>query len=155
MTTNTSALPVPVALLGYGGLIPFVGLAIAGFFVNDTLQPRVLFALITYGAIILSFVGALHWGFATARPALADTLRIQLFGWSVIPALLAWSAVLLIETSPIAASALLIATFAAHLRQDIRLVRQNGLTDLPGWYLPLRARLTLVAIISLLLGIIA
>ena len=155
MTSNTSALPTPVALLGYGGLIPFVGLAIAGFFVSDSLQPRVLFALITYGAIILSFVGALHWGFATARPGLSATLRMQLFIWSVVPALLGWSALLLIEISPVAASALLIAVFATHLRQDIRLVRQNGLTDLPGWYLPLRARLTLVAIISLLLGSVA
>ena len=57
------ALPRHVAWLGYGGLLPFVGLAaLAGF------DPHHLLAwsdaLVGYGAVILSFIGALHWGVA-------------------------------------------------------------------------------------------
>jgi len=54
------------AWLGYGGLIPFIVLAPAslldhhhGWTWSD--------ALYGYGAIILSFVGALHWGFRDER----------------------------------------------------------------------------------------
>jgi hypothetical protein len=62
------ALPRHVAWLGYGGLLPFVGLAaLAGF------DPHHLLAwsdaLVGYGAVILSFIGALHWGVAMSAPA--------------------------------------------------------------------------------------
>lgn len=152
MSTSSSSLPTSVAWLGYGGLIPFVGLAIAGLIAAPGWHGMITHALISYGAIILSFVGALHWGFATIRPELPAGLRTQLFVWSVIPSLLAWAALLLVDRSTLGATTLLIATFAAHLRQDVRLGQQPGMPEIPAWYLPLRARLTLVAILSLLVN---
>ncbi|WP_279629116.1 DUF3429 domain-containing protein [Pseudomonas rhodesiae] len=57
-------MPKHVSLLGYGGLFPFIFLALL---IRFSLDYRQLFAiaLVNYGASILSFVGALHWGFTT------------------------------------------------------------------------------------------
>ena len=144
MNADTSP-PAVVAWLGYGGLIPFVGLAVAA--IASTHHALLLSdALIAYGAIILSFVGALHWGFAMTLDGLTRRQRNARFVWSIVPPLVAWPAVML--TAAIA-SVILVAGFLAHYAQDRRLARS---TALPAWDLPLRTRLTAVASISLLAG---
>ena len=137
--------PRHVALLGYGGLLPFIALALLLPF---SLEYRPLWsvALVTYGAVILSFVGALHWGFAMTVQDLSAEQRRDRFIWSVIPALVAWAATLL----PVSwGCLLLIVGFVAHYWQDRQLFR---VISLPVWYLPMRLRLTSVASLCLLLG---
>jgi len=131
--------------LGYGGLIPFLVLAPAslldahhGLTWSD--------ALFAYGAVILSFVCALHWGFAMAFPGLDDARRRRTMLWSVVPSLIAWPALLLVPSD---AAVLLVAGFVLHYVQDRRLARH---ADLPDWYLPLRLRLTTVACLTLIAG---
>lgn len=138
-------LPTSVAWLGYGGLLPFIGLPLLAA-LDPHHQPLWRDALVAYGAVILSFVGALHWGFAMQLPELDAAQRRNRFIWSTVPALLAWPAVLLeIQL----AAPLLVAGFIAHYLQDRRLARAS---TLPGWYLPLRLRLTTVACLSLILA---
>ncbi len=134
-------LPRPVAWLGYGGLLPFLGLAAAVLLrvEEDLARP----ALVGYGAVILSFVGALHWGFAMLLPGLGEAERTRLFAWSTVPALVAWPAPL---ASPPLAAFILMAGFVAHYLQDRRLARRAAL---PAWYLPLRLQLSSVACLSL------
>ena len=142
--------PVPrsAALLGYGGLLPFLLLAPASLF--DPHHARIWSdALFAYGAVILTFVGALHWGFAMTLGDLSASRRTRCFAWSVVPALLAWSAFLF---SPILASVLLVTGFLTHYWQDRFLVAAS---HLPAWYLPLRFRLTTVACICLTAGAFA
>ena len=139
--------PAVVAWLGYGGLLPFVFLTLAGLLDRDH-GPLWSDALKAYGAIILSFVGALHWGFAMSMSDLSGEERQRRFLWSVVPALLAWPAALL-SVSP--AVALLVAGFVAHYLCDRRL---GVLSFLPRWYLPLRFRLTVVACTSLIFAAI-
>jgi hypothetical protein len=103
--------------------------------------------LFNYGAVILSFVGALYWGFAMQTPGLARDLTIRLYAWSILPALIAWLA-LSIGCPPITAG-LLIAGFGAQWFLDTRVAVLLGL---PSWYLPLRTHLTGVAIGSLAVG---
>ncbi len=149
-------LPATVAWLGYGGLVPFVVLA-AGAVIGGAgtlpsggaLLAHATPALLAYGAVILSFVGALHWAFAMILPDLPARGRNAAFVWSVIPALLAWVALLL---SPAPAAALLVAGFIAQYARDSGLAR---VTVLPAWYLPLRRRLTTVAALCLGLGGVA
>ena len=131
--------------LGYAGLIPFVVLAPAslldahhGITWSD--------ALFAYGAVILSFVCALHWGFAMALPGLDDARRVRTMLWSVVPSLMAWPALLLV---PMEAAVLLVTGFVLHYIQDRRLARY---AELPDWYLPLRLQLTTVACLSLIAG---
>lgn len=136
--------PPAVAWLGYGGLLPFVLLAVA---INFLPEQRVFWgqALSAYGAVILSFVGALHWGFAMTLQSMSAKQRLESYGWSVVPALLAWPA-LLIESATLSGG-LLILGFVANYWRDVCLAR---MADLPGWYLPLRLRLTTVASLCLL-----
>lgn len=143
---SPSSAPIPpaVAWLGYGGLLPFLALAAVGLWAPST--PWWSAALLAYGAVILSFVGALHWGFAMAQSGLSATERTHCFVWSVVPSLMAWPATLL---PPAAGAVLLITGFAAHLVQDHRLAAR---TLLPTWYLPLRWRLTVTACTCLALG---
>ena len=140
-------IPGPVAWLGYGGLLPFVTLAAVGLLAPTT--PWWSAALLAYGAVILSFVGALHWGFAMAQSGLSTAERTRCFVWSVVPSLMAWPATLL---PPAGGAALLVAGFVAHLVQDHRLAAH---TSLPAWYLPLRWRLTTTACVCLAVGAMA
>ena len=145
---NPVSLPRSVAWLGYGGLLPFLALAPASLLDH---HHGVVWsdALYAYGAIILSFVGALHWGLAMSLPGLDERQRAALYLWSVVPALIAWPAVLF---SPVLAAPLLIVGFVAHYLQDRRLVRR---APLPAWYLPLRLRLSGFACLCLGVGVLA
>lgn len=148
LDAEPTPMPTAVAWLGYGGLLPFVALALVPW-LGAAWAERALQAQLAYGAVILSFVGALHWGLAMADNALDSAARSARYGWSVVPALLAWVALLL----PGAAGLwLLAAGFVLHWGQDWRHARAAGV---PAWYLPLRARLTGVATASVLLTALA
>lgn len=147
MRDNAGGQPIATVVLGYGGLLPFALLACAIWLAPAHRVPAQQ-ALVAYGAVILSFVGALHWGFAT-RAESQSAAAWRSFGWSVVPALLAWIALLL----PVAmALAVLIVTFVVHCIIDRRLVTGAGL---PAWYLPLRLRLTTGAVAALAAGALA
>lgn len=128
--------PALVSWLGYGGLVPFVGLALA-IALRPELQPRLQEPLLQYAALILSFVGALHWGLAM-RVA-PGRLRGWLFGWSVAPCLIAWLA---LQLPPSLAVLVLECGYALHWLFDRRLGPGAGTPD---WYPGLRLRLTVVA----------
>ena len=84
----------PIArALGYGGLLPFLGLAAAAFFDWQPLGIAPLPWLAAYAATILSFVGAVHWGVGFAARVL-PARRTWLVA-SVVPALVAWVALAL------------------------------------------------------------
>jgi len=77
-------------LLGYGGLIPFVGLSAFALYTEaPDLRTLAREGLALYTVAILSFVGAVSWGIALAAPSLNDLQRKHLLVFSVIPSLLA------------------------------------------------------------------
>ncbi|MCX8132798.1 MAG: DUF3429 domain-containing protein [Roseococcus sp.] len=84
-------------LLGLAGLLPFAAAALAVHAASETWTGFARGALIGYGAVILSFLGAVHWGFAW-RPLpgeeQAAAPRLML---GVAPALAGWAALLLPE----------------------------------------------------------
>lgn len=89
-------LPTIAMLLGIAGLIPFF---VCGLGALSALPPdseRALLALSAYGAVVLGFLGAVHWGFGLADPgsAPADIQRAR-FGLGVLPALIGWVALLI------------------------------------------------------------
>ena len=81
--------PVPAVGLGFGGLIPFVGLALLVAFVPVPWYAFWLGTLSFYGALILSFVGALQWGYAV-RSGVGGARAWMQYGWSVLPCLIGW-----------------------------------------------------------------
>lgn len=67
MKTNTNAapgvLPPYAGALGYVGLVPFVGCALALLTSGDPQLRHVAERLLVgYGAVILAFLGGVHWG---------------------------------------------------------------------------------------------
>jgi hypothetical protein len=101
--------PAQLLTLGMGGLMPFFALTLAAWVAapdNAALATRYL---VYYAAVILSFVGALHWGFAMVRP-IDEFERGRIYGWSVCPALAAWFALML----PTAGGLVTIVVMLAH-----------------------------------------
>ena len=134
--------------LGYGGLIPFITLAL----LSSMDRGRGAFwhgCLVAYGAVILSFVGALHWGFAMVLEGISSRQRNALLAWSVVPSLIAFVALIV---HPIVGDILLVIGFLMHVWQDRRL---SASANLPAWYVPLRLRLSAVAIVCVAAGAVS
>lgn len=140
------SLPPGASALGYGGLVPFVA-AVLGIALLDG-EPRAMAAraLLAYGAVILSFLGAVHWGLLLAR-SLPD-VPIRLFA-GVVPSLAGWIALLLPERHGLA---LLVVAFGAFWLYEHRML---GTRLLPEPYLGLRRNLTLGVCSLLTLGLLA
>jgi hypothetical protein len=143
MTKAETAGPSPWALgLGFGGLIPFVGLAVALWLVRPAHAEMVCAALLGYGATITSFLGAIHWGLVMREGPAQHAPSLL---WGVSPSLFGWVALQLgAATGLMSMAVLLWACFAVD-----RVVYPRF--DLQAW-LPLRLRLTLVASASCLAG---
>ena len=135
-----------LAWLGYGGLLPFAAGALA------VLAHRVewaLPALVAYGACILSFLGAVHWGWVlgpVAAPAGLPVVRTLILG--VLPSLVGWAALLLPAPTGLA---LLICGFAGWYLLESRLL---GAAVLGAGYFALRQRLTFGVIACLVVALV-
>jgi hypothetical protein len=77
--------------LGALALVPFVAGAALVWFVRPDAQPHVAAALSAYAAVVVAFLGGIHWGFGFVHAAPEP----RLFVWGVVPALLAFVAVLM------------------------------------------------------------
>ena len=108
-------------------------------------------ALATYGAIILSFLGGIQWGFATghAYAARENDALLRRLSVSVLPSLVAWTA-LLAPREP--GLVILAGAFLLVLLVDIRAAGSNRA---PAWYPSLRWPLTLLVVASLLVATLA
>ena len=144
--SDASSVPPAAAWLGGLGIIPFAGLSLATPFANDVLEARLSFALMAYGAIILSFLGGIHWGLAIGAVPQSDNMLWRRIALSILPSLVAWAALF----APSRISFLvLVAAFVAMLLVDIRASRIH---EAPAWYLKLRWPLSCGAVAALLLG---
>lgn len=123
--------PLWANFLGYAGVTPVLGLLILGW-TDQTWQQQSVSLACSYGALILSFLGGIHWGFATAGAA-----SIKTFVPSVAPSLWAWAALACPEGITLCAIIVGVLTFYIYER------RTTWVTKLPSWYLPLRLKLTL------------
>lgn len=143
-------MPRSVLLLGWGGVLPFAGLAIAVPFGLPSPIPQAETMLIGYGAVILSFVGGVHWGLAMQSEAgSGNGGAAWQYVLSVIPALVGWTA-LALETFH--ALFELAAAFLALLIIDMAWVSGR---KAPAWYGSLRLQLTSAVLLCLGLAWIA
>jgi Protein of unknown function (DUF3429) len=131
-----------IARLGYSGLLPFAGLALLIWLVDTELTAFVALALAGYGAVIVSFLGGIHWGIGFKLGADAPPFH---FLWGVMPSLMAWLALLM---PPFAGLPLLALALGVCYAVDHKSYPSAGLSA----WLPMRARLTLVAAFSCLIG---
>lgn len=133
------------SILGYSGAIPFLSLAVILLHADAHSTMLAASALHLYGAIILSFLGGLHWGRIASKQDIKTSDKWFLI-YSVIPSLIGWSSYLLSGVWQEAAS-MLIAGFIISYVIDIRFLK---LGEWQSWMKPLRTNLTLTACFSLI-----
>ena len=159
--------------LAYAGLLPLVSGALLVWAVHDEVQAYVALALSAYAAVLLSFLGGIHWGFAMRQPQLHPQLQQQppshpqpqpqsqlqsqpqaqppprqataLLVWGVVPSLVAWPAALMPPRGGLVILGLMLVVCYA---VDRRLYPAQGAAA----WLTLRFRLSAVAALSCFLG---
>lgn len=136
-------LPVAALWLGGTGVLPFLGAAMLALLGGEETAAWARFALLGYGAVILSFLGGVLWGTSMAAGR-ADWPHLSM---SVAPSLLAWGALLVGGQGGLA---ILAAALSAMLIVDLlpfstRLAAR--------WYPMLRIWLTLGAVGALTLAL--
>lgn len=133
--------PQAAFVLGFLGAVPFVGLALLGV-LGGPLGDWARVALLAYGAVILSFMGGVHWGWAMA----ADEPSYARLGTSVLPSLLGWAG-LLVGGTP--GFIILAVSFAALLWLDLQAIAEGRAAP---WYRSLRWPLTVIVVASLIIA---
>ena len=132
--------------MAFAGAIPFL-VATAALFTEDS-QVRVpaIAALVTYSAVILSFIGGIEWGLAIREEAGNERTRVMALGLSGVPSLAAWGVLWL--PSPVwqvgAALAIFVFVWAAD-----QWMASRGL--LPVWFIDLRTAVT--ALVAAILAV--
>ncbi|MDI4637041.1 MULTISPECIES: DUF3429 domain-containing protein [Halomonadaceae] len=127
-------------LLGLAGLLPFLAAALGVWWTPPAWQAFALDAFIYYSAVILSFLGGIHWGFAMGRDAPKSPAFRGRVLLSMAPSLMAWPA-LLWGGAP--GALLLMLGFIAVRGYE---ASATGMAGLPDWYRGLRNILTVVVV---------
>ncbi|UUR08058.1 DUF3429 domain-containing protein [Sphingomonas glaciei] len=130
-----TTIPLPALLLGFAGLIPPVGLTAVALLDLGLFAPSTPGFVLTYAAIILSFLGGTWWGFVSRQ----ERPGWVLLGISVLPALAGWAAIFSFQ--PPAALFTLAGALVASLVMDALLVRRRLA---PRWWMKLRVPLSLL-----------
>ena len=126
--SGAERVPRPALWLGMAGALPFLLLAAATLLAAPEHRPEAARAAAGYGAVILSFLGGIHWGLAL-RAGRPDWRPL---GLGVVPSLVGWAALLL----PLQGSSMLLAiAFVAMAVIDHRAARSGAA---PAWYPRLR-----------------
>lgn len=135
-----SRLPPLAVVLGIAGLIPFLGCGLGAVRPEPVGGEHTAMPLIAYSAVVLAFLGGVHWGFVLeGAQERAERERLVL---GTVPALLGWLALMLgIYGYTLLALALLIAGFIG-----TAVVEQRGrhLELIPHGYMILRWALTCI-----------
>ena len=127
--------------LGSLALLPFVAGAALVWLLRGAESARAALALGAYAATVVSFIGGIHWGlaFREAEPP------VRLFVWGVVPAIVAWAALLAPAPAALVAYAVILTLCYA---VDRRVYPLHGAAH----WLPLRLHLTAIAAASCLAG---
>jgi len=140
MRTHMAAQKRLIQLLGFGGLLPFYGLAAVAAWGDPVLKAPALSLLAVYAATIISFIGGIAWAMSLLTQPKAPRLTQNLLVWSVIPPLLAAACFF----APLATRLwLLVMVLAIAWIADKRFSKA---LDLPPEWIQLRAALSLLAI---------
>ena len=137
--------PPMAVILSVAGLIPFLVCGWGAMSRDPSGVQINSLALITYGAVSLSFLGGVHWGFVLKGDAQPGERRRLALG--VLPALTGWGAALLgITTHMVLGLAVLIAGYIATAVLE---GRGHRLELVPHGYMMLRWLLTGVIVLML------
>jgi hypothetical protein len=147
-------IPTPALVLGTAGLIPFWYGAAAVWL--PALRPYpyhsmdAAFAVIGYGAVILTFLGAMHWGVILrgSKAESGEEATWARLGFSVAPSIVAWVATLM---NPLYALLMLIVAHGVVALADLQTARRG---EFPVWYGRLRKYLSILAILAMVTALL-
>lgn len=137
-------MPFAALLLGLIGLIPFIGCGLAAIGPQTGASDPWLTALIGYAAVVLSFVGGVHWGLVLRESE--PRMRGARIALAVVPLLFGWAALAAATTAYWIALLILIAGYILAIAAEQQGSRQGML---PQRYLWLRWTFTIVAVAML------
>lgn len=149
-------------ILGYLGLLPFVAGTILIWltprFFGSAFTGVFLYWELVYGAVILSFLGGIRWGFAIMdTKGISEYLSLERLTGSVLPPLIGWLLVVpasLLPSIPGALSlrfGILLIAFVYMMDSDMRASKEG---TAPAWYGSLRLKITIWLSALLLLVIL-
>lgn len=139
-----AAIPLAASVLGYAGALPFILATSIIWFDAGGLRETMLLSIITFGAVILTFMGGVRWGLSMRSPNGPNFLQLTV---SIIPAAISWLTLMLANRIPDypylqhAQLTILIISFALLLWSDILAARRG---EPPRWYPGLRVPLTII-----------
>lgn len=133
-------------VLTIAGAVPFAVATMALFAEGSNVRIPATVALITYSAVILSFLGGIEWGLALREEAGTEATRAMALGLSTVPSLAAWAVLWLPTPRYQVGTALAIFIFSWAADQWLS---SRGL--LPSWFVDLRTAIT--AIVAIILGV--
>lgn len=136
-----SPLPQTALRLGHAALVPFVAGAALVWIVNAEAHEYATLALAAYAALVISFLGGVHWGLALAQRAPLASL----FAWGAAQALLGWVAVMMPPRSGLVIDGIVL---VAGYLVDRKVYPAHG----AGRWLTLRFRLAGIAALACFLG---
>ncbi len=136
-----------VYYLSYGGLIPFIAALFGFFLLDEPIRSFSLNAFITYAAVIIGFVGAVHWGFLLKTDNMSH--RNLLLSISVLPGLIGWCALLVNQQLALIIFALLYPL--VFIYEKVTSLKNI----LPDWYMPMRVKLTYCVTLMVLVMILS
>lgn len=144
----TRHLPPIAIVLGLAGLLPFVACGLGVMLLGGDGVRMSLLGLLAYSAVILAFLGGVHWGFALeGGEGQSERARQARFGLGVVPSLVGWAGLLVAFIGlPTVGLAVQLAGFIAVVIFEARANRQ-GL--MPPGYMGLRWALSVGVILCL------
>jgi hypothetical protein len=142
---SSHAIPLPARVLGIAGAVPFAAGALA-VLLTPEIKPEAAATLLAFGAVLLSFLGGIRWGFAVLEGGEAGW---GAYSMSVLPPLVAWLGAA--AGGPLGLLILAIALGLWYFAERAA----PPLIALPGWYMRHRGMLTAIAVFSLIVAAIS
>lgn len=143
----TSIPPVPRSL-GWAGVTPFLFSTILVWSDTPAFYQMGLHSILFYGAIILSFLGGVHWGLELKNIYPTVSL-LSGYSLSILPSLAAFLSLYL---PPLVALMILGSGFLGVMVMDRKLVQRRSAPD---WYAKLRYQLSVAVLLCLFSAFIA
>ncbi len=150
MSDRLDGIPRGVSFVSALGLVTFFFLALTMLFGSPSFALNAYIQLIHLGALVLTFVAAIQWGFGIAASSRSLSIPPWWFHCTVLPMILAWLA--LAALSPIWKILLLAVGFGLVFVLDSASVSKGYA---PTWYKRFRKILTIGVLGALCLALVA
>ena len=141
-------IPNAPLFLSLGVVFPFVLLSAGLWFLPYEYKLLALYNLLNYSVIILSFIGAVHWGVAITK----GIKSYKHYLIAITPALLSWFMLIGFFANYIVILIFFLLAFLTMFFIDMHYTKSGFF---PVWYLPLRKLVSIIVIISIGLAAIA